>query len=204
MAYVREKMTTVGGKVYGPFFQLVEGYRDGEKVRQRVIAHLGKFADIEDARRYADEHYSRTPLQDLREVCREVDELHDAGHVFGVPEEEKRKVERRVDELEDRILPLFDTLSDEDQTTIRSEYRSVMAGMLNRRYSEDMQAAIAEAFTAVIERYREVGRTDALDAETVRVWEALDRERQVYTLNGFISKDVRVFVHPAIREHIHA
>ena len=99
MAYVREKMTTVGGKVYGPFFQLVEGYRDGEKVRQRVIAHLGKFADIEDARRYADEHYSRTPLQDLREVCREVDELHDAGHVFGVPEEEKRKVERRVDEL---------------------------------------------------------------------------------------------------------
>jgi hypothetical protein len=204
VAYVREKTTTVGGKVYGPYFQLVEGCREGDKVRQRVIAHLGKFATIEDAREYADEHHSTTPLEDLREVCREVHELRDASHYFGQPEEEKRKIEQRVDALEGKILPLFDTLSDEDQTTIRSEYRSVMAGMLNRRRNHNMTTTITEAFAAVIEKYKEFGRTAEVDAEAVRVWESLDRERQVYALNGFVSREIADFVDPAVREHVSA
>lgn len=54
MPYVREKkIPGKAGKVYR-YFQLVENQRgvDG-KVRQRVLAHLGKHASIEAARQSA-------------------------------------------------------------------------------------------------------------------------------------------------------
>ncbi len=44
MAYVRAKRQ--GERVY---YQLVESYRDGGKVRQRVIAHLGPWPEIDQA-----------------------------------------------------------------------------------------------------------------------------------------------------------
>ena len=43
MAYVRQKKNS-----YGPYYQLVESYRDGSKVRQRVIVHLGKYPTVEE------------------------------------------------------------------------------------------------------------------------------------------------------------
>jgi hypothetical protein len=201
VAYVREKTVTVGGKVYGPYFQLVEAYREGDKVRQRVIAHLGKFPTIDDARQYADEHYSATPIEDLREICREVDELRDASHYLGQPEDERRKVQQRVEELQERILPLFDSLCEEDQETVRSEYRSVISGLLNRRWNHHMSSTIKDAFAGVVAKYQKLGRTDEVDAEAVRVWESLDRERQVYTLNNFISRELEDSAVRAIREH---
>jgi hypothetical protein len=202
VSYVREKKLTIAGRSYGGYYQLVEGQREGGKVRQKVIAHLGKFPDIEAARRHAEEHYSRTPIEQLREVCREVDELHDASHYFGVPESERAKITERVDELEAKILPLFDSLSEEDQETVRSEYRSVISGMLNRRWNHHMTSTIEQAFAGVVEKYQKLGKTDEVDAEAVRVWESLDRERQVYTLNGFVGKEIRVFVDTVIRKHI--
>jgi hypothetical protein len=72
VSYVREKKLTIAGRSYGGYYQLVEGQREGGKVRQKVIAHLGKVPDIEAARRYADEHYSRT----LEEVMRQFQEGH--------------------------------------------------------------------------------------------------------------------------------
>ncbi len=44
MAYVRRKQAK--GQT---FYQLVESYRDGGKVRQRVIMHLGQYPTAEDA-----------------------------------------------------------------------------------------------------------------------------------------------------------
>jgi hypothetical protein len=44
MAYVRRKQ--VKGNTY---YQLVESYRDGGKVRQRLVAHLGAFPTLEEA-----------------------------------------------------------------------------------------------------------------------------------------------------------
>ena len=43
MAYVRQKKNS-----YGPCYQLVESYRDGWKVRQRVIAHPGRYPTVEE------------------------------------------------------------------------------------------------------------------------------------------------------------
>jgi hypothetical protein len=49
--YVREnKTTSPKGKEYRGYWQLVRGYRDFEgKVRQKVVAHLGKFPSREAA-----------------------------------------------------------------------------------------------------------------------------------------------------------
>ncbi len=47
MAYVRKKR--VAGREY---YQLVEGYRDNGKVRQRVLAHLGRHETPEAALSY--------------------------------------------------------------------------------------------------------------------------------------------------------
>jgi hypothetical protein len=44
VAFVRTKR--VGG---GEYFQLVENYREGGKVRQRVLAHLGRYPTVEAA-----------------------------------------------------------------------------------------------------------------------------------------------------------
>jgi hypothetical protein len=53
MVYVREKrIRAKGGKVYR-YYQVVDGYREGAKVKQRVIAHLGKHPSIEAAREAA-------------------------------------------------------------------------------------------------------------------------------------------------------
>ena len=43
--YVRK--TTSRGR--GPYFQLVRSYREGGKVRQKVLAHLGRHERPEDA-----------------------------------------------------------------------------------------------------------------------------------------------------------
>jgi hypothetical protein len=202
VAYVREKMTTVGGKVYGPYFQLVEGYREGDKVRQRLIAHLGKFATIEDARQYADEHYSQTPLEKLREICREVHDLEEVGYNYRTPKDERARFIRQAKELEDRVLPLFDSLSEEDQEIARSEHLSALVGLLNRRHNEDMQSGIKNTFADVMEKYQRLGKTADVDAEAVRVWESLDRERQVYTLNWYISRELEDSVVRAIRDNL--
>jgi hypothetical protein len=45
MAFVRAKKSLTSGTYY----QLVEAYRDGERVRQRVLAYLGKYATVEAA-----------------------------------------------------------------------------------------------------------------------------------------------------------
>jgi hypothetical protein len=44
MAYLRTK--NVGGRRY---HQLVEGYREDGKVKQRVLAHLGRYESVEEA-----------------------------------------------------------------------------------------------------------------------------------------------------------
>ncbi len=44
MAYVRKKK--VDGREY---HQLVESYREDGKVRQRVLAHLGRYATVDEA-----------------------------------------------------------------------------------------------------------------------------------------------------------
>ncbi len=55
MPYVRaKKIPGEDGKVY-IYYQLVEGERVAGKVRQRVIAHLGKHDSIEAARAAAAE-----------------------------------------------------------------------------------------------------------------------------------------------------
>ena len=51
-------MTTQGGSIYvrrvksrghGPYFQLVRSYREGGKVKQEVLVHLGRHEKPEDA-----------------------------------------------------------------------------------------------------------------------------------------------------------
>ena len=51
-------MTTQGGSIYvrrvksrghGPYFQLVRSYREGGKVKQEVLVHLGRYEKPEDA-----------------------------------------------------------------------------------------------------------------------------------------------------------
>ncbi len=44
MAYVRRKQ--VKGRTY---YQVVETYRDGDKVRQRVLVHIGEYPTVEEA-----------------------------------------------------------------------------------------------------------------------------------------------------------
>ena len=43
--YVRRTMS----RGRGPYFQLVRSYREGEKVRQEVLVHLGRHEKPEDA-----------------------------------------------------------------------------------------------------------------------------------------------------------
>ncbi len=50
MAYVREKKVPGKGDKTYSYYQLVEGRRVDGKVRQRVVAHLGKHDSIEAAR----------------------------------------------------------------------------------------------------------------------------------------------------------
>ncbi len=50
MAFVREKKVPGKGDKTYSYYQLVEGRRVDGKVRQRVVAHLGKHDSIEAAR----------------------------------------------------------------------------------------------------------------------------------------------------------
>ena len=62
MPYVREKTVPAkNGKTYR-YYQLVEGKRVDGKVRQRVIAHLGKHDSIEAARDAAVGYLDEKPL----------------------------------------------------------------------------------------------------------------------------------------------
>jgi hypothetical protein len=202
MAYVREKKMTVGAKTYGGYYQLVEGYRVEGKVRQRVIAHLGKFPTIEDARLYADEHFSHTPIDVLRQLCQDALDTQTQGHRLGSTEDERVMASKKLEEIEAKMLVVFDSLSEEDQKAVRSEYPSALAGPLNRRYNHRMITTIGQAFGPVVEKYKELGKTDELTAEAVRAWRSLPHEQQMYTLNGYISKEIREFVAPAVRDHV--
>jgi hypothetical protein len=202
VAYVREKKVTVGGKVYSGYYQLVEGHRVEGKVRQRMIAHLGKFPTIEDARRYADEHFSRDPMDELRQLCQQAYDLQMSAHRIETPDEERAAAREKLKEMEAKMLPLLDSLSEEDQKAVRAEHLPMLVGQLNRRYNEYMTTTIERAFTPVVEEYKKVGKTDELTAEAVRVWRSLTREQQGYTLNWSISKEIQEFVARAVRDHV--
>jgi hypothetical protein len=202
VAYVREKKVTVGGKVYSGYYQLVEGHRVEGKVRQRMIAHLGKFPTIEDARRYADEHFSRDPIDELRQLCQQAYDLQMSAYRIETPEEERAAAREKLKEMEAKMLPLLDSLSEEDQKAVRAEHLPMLVGQLNRRYNEYMTTTIEWAFTPVVEEYKKVGKTDELTAEAVRVWRSLTREQQGYTLNWSISKEIQEFVARAVRDHV--
>ena len=97
MAYVREKKVPgKNGKAWS-YYQLVEGKRVDGKVRQRVIAHLGKHSSIEAARAAAEALRHNGSAEDERERAfdewadrraREYSEVH--GTLF-TKEEIKRQ-----------------------------------------------------------------------------------------------------------------
>ena len=47
MSYYRYKIIKMKGKEYGPYWYRVEGYREGKKVKQRVLEYIGKDRPIE-------------------------------------------------------------------------------------------------------------------------------------------------------------
>ena len=179
MSYVREKKMTIAGRSYGGYYQLVEGRREGGKVRQKVIAHLGKFPDIEAARRYADEHYSRT----LEEVMRQFHEDHYMyNHLaFGTGTgEEKAAAKKAQDEVEAKAVRLYDSLSEDEQAAVRAMHIAPIVGELNRRENAALSAAVREHFGPLAARYKEQGPSDELTADTLEVYRSLTREEQVH------------------------
>ncbi len=48
MAFIRSKYRKRDDKVYGPYFHLVENYRKGDKVKQKVIKYLGRNPTFKD------------------------------------------------------------------------------------------------------------------------------------------------------------
>jgi len=62
VAYVREKKTRVGDKVYGGYYQLVEGYREDGKVKQRLVTYLGKCGSKDEAEHEAEKYYAKQKL----------------------------------------------------------------------------------------------------------------------------------------------
>jgi len=64
MVYYRTKYHTIKGVVYGPYWYKVGSYREGKKVKQRVLAYLGKSApvrwdEVEEELREPDSNVSR-------------------------------------------------------------------------------------------------------------------------------------------------
>jgi hypothetical protein len=80
MAYVRKKRV---GKY--EYYQLVEGRRIDGKVRQRVIAHLGKHPSLEAARAYAEKSVvpNGEPKEEKPKYVEKLQKLHETwakGH----------------------------------------------------------------------------------------------------------------------------
>ncbi len=101
MAFVRTKR--VGGREY---YQLVESYRENDKVRQRVLAHLGRSptveAAIEDLERYerAERERGWTMHPKTRVKLRELRRLVEEGKARPGPPEMKAQREREHERRE--------------------------------------------------------------------------------------------------------
>ncbi len=82
MAYVRQKQNS-----YGPYYQLVEAYRDGGKVRQRILVHLGKYPTVDEYLAGTREEIAR--LRGLAEAQRQKAE----GIKHGLPERMRQEAQ---------------------------------------------------------------------------------------------------------------
>jgi hypothetical protein len=144
-----------------------------------VIAHLGKFPDIEAARRYADEHYSRP----LEEVMRQFQEDHyKCNLAFGSGTgEEKAAAKRAQDEVDAKAVRLYDSLSEDEQAAVRAMHIAPIVGELNRRENAALDAAVREHFGPLATGYNEQGSSDELTADTLEVYRSLTREEQAHT-----------------------
>ncbi len=47
MAFIRKRISPTGRRT--PSYQVIETYREGGKVNQRVLANLGRFSTVEEA-----------------------------------------------------------------------------------------------------------------------------------------------------------
>ncbi len=47
MAFIRKRISPTGRRT--PSYQVIETYREGGKVKQRVLANLGRFSTVEEA-----------------------------------------------------------------------------------------------------------------------------------------------------------
>jgi hypothetical protein len=144
MAYVRKKR--VGGREY---YQLVEGYRENGKVRQRVLAHLGKRETPEAAITYwqREAEWSREYARDLLHAAEYIREGRAAPNRYGA----RRKK---------RLVPRYGTPLDSDAPAAGRRapkgwfFSDGMADDVEREAGEHL--AQAEKFEGRIARLRSV------------------------------------------------